>query len=679
VSLEPGHWVRWSDGLSTVWLRIDAIARTPALDASPPTSSSSLVWTTVRGPAWREGDAGLVTAEPTRQAQRFTLELRVVQGTQTFRLTPVGLTPRHPASWWQQMNDGQYYATQQNLGAGPAQIAVTPATRAFPLAPQRTPMPLAWLPLGVEPLFGASTAPLPDEATALERDGLDLFEAGLFLDPELATVSVGSLAELADNIRFLREHPRHLLGIHSAFSIGNGGVFNETTLLAIPDAIHLGWDRRPDGPIPTPHPSDIPAPAHWRTHRGPCAPGQETDAEEPDFAVFLDCNTGPLTDPETFDGPEAVLPGTYQLTWSAVDTGDYVLQEATQADLSDAREIYRGRDTAFVVLNTREGVYYYRLFIERGDERSRGSDVVAVRVRRDEWVQRRFADDDPILEATWLAVHRAALRLAMANGDLFVVLGMPRDFRTPHALRYASRLRTVRQATTAVDAGAFDPLEARALSYGALYFPWLQTNIRDGVANERRTPRVVPPDGASMGVLAARASLRGAWVAPANEPLKDVVALTPVLPESEWQAIQDAQINWVRLDPRGLFTLAADTLSLDADVRPINVRRLLILLRRLSLRRGATYVFEPNGPALRRAVEHSFTELLTNLFRRGAFAGATAAESFRVVTDDTINTARDADAGRFVVELRVAPSLPLRFLSLRLRQQGERLTVMEEL
>jgi len=142
-------------------------------------------------------------------------------------------------------------------------------------------------------------------------------------------------------------------------------------------------------------------------------------------------------------------------------------------------------------------------------------------------------------------------------------------------------------------------------------------------------------------VLAGRASRRGAWIAPANEPLKDVVALAPVVASTDRQALQDAQINRLRADPRGLMALSADTLALDADVelRPINVRRLMILLRRLALRRGTTYVFEPNGPTLRRAVQRSFNELLTDLFRRGAFAGATPEQSFRVVTD-TPSTAR---------------------------------------
>jgi phage tail sheath protein FI len=157
------------------------------------------------------------------------------------------------------------------------------------------------------------------------------------------------------------------------------------------------------------------------------------------------------------------------------------------------------------------------------------------------------------------------------------------------------------------------------------------------------------------------------------------VALAPVVAPGDWQALQDAQVNLVRNDPRGFLALSADTLSLDTDLRPINVRRLLILLRRLALRRGISYVFEPSSPALRRAVQRGFGTLMRELYRRGAFAGATEEQSFRVVTDDTINTPADYDAGRLLVELRVAPALPMRFISVQLAQGGERLTVTEEL
>ena len=78
-------------------------------------------------------------------------------------------------------------------------------------------------------------------------------------------------------------------------------------------------------------------------------------------------------------------------------------------------------------------------------------------------------------------------------------------------------------------------------------------------------------------------------------------------------------------------------------------------------------------------MQRGFEAMLDDdLFRRGAFAGRRRAAVVPVVTDDTLNTPPSRDAGRFIVELRVAPSLPMRFLAVRLAQSGERLTVAEE-
>jgi len=65
------------------------------------------------------------------------------------------------------------------------------------------------------------------------------------------------------------------------------------------------------------------------------------------------------------------------------------------------------------------------------------------------------------------------------------------------------------------------------------------------------------------------------------------------------------------------------------------------------------------------------------MFARGAFAGRTAATSYQVVTDDSINTPTSVDQGRFIVELRVAPSLPLTFITVRLIQTNDRSLVTE--
>lgn len=260
-------------------------------------------------------------------------------------------------------------------------------------------------------------------------------------------------------------------------------------------------------------------------------------------------------------------------------------------------------------------------------------------------------------------IHRALITMCAARGDLSAVLSLPAHFRETAALRHVRKLRNREYA------------EEGDLSYASLYHPWLIS--RDNRGRDRFV--TVPPDGAMCGVLAHRALSRGAWVAPANEIIKDTVTLTPPLPDDVRDLLQKAQINVIRQEPHGFITASADTLSSDRDrdLRPLNVRRLLILIRKLALKKGAEYVFEPNDASFRRMVQRGFESMLDEMFMRGAFSGPTPALAYQVVTDNSINTAQSTDQGRFIVELKVSPSRPLSFLTIRLVQTGDRVSIAE--
>ena len=276
-------------------------------------------------------------------------------------------------------------------------------------------------------------------------------------------------------------------------------------------------------------------------------------------------------------------------------------------------------------------------------------------------------------DTTLLAVQRCLLRLCAARGDIMAVLSLPEHYREREALAHAATLKASTAAAINVDGTPVLPLgygEARSFSYGAIFHPWPVSRDDDRGPILLRTP----PDGAACGMIAARALGRGAWVAPANELLQGMIALAPAVPPAALLDLLTAQVNVLRQEPRGFVTLSADTLSDDPDLRPINVRRLLILLRRLAVRHGATYVFEPNGPAFHRLVQRQFEALMRLLFVRGAFAGDRPATAYQVVAGAS---PQDMDAGRFYVELKVAPSLPLTFLTIRLVQSGERGFVTE--
>ncbi|KRA60332.1 hypothetical protein ASD79_08850 [Caulobacter sp. Root655] len=647
--LRPGRWARWAHAGHQVWLRIDT-ARGAAAGGE----------TVVEGPAWRALGPIAPAPGPVLLA-RLALDLRIESGASPTVLTEIGLTPDHPGAWWTHLDDDRFYARPRDAVSGRPPLS---ASDDDVLAP-----PTAWLPLGLEATFGDALGPLSMAGTALERDGLSRQDAELFLDPRLADLTVATLATEAERIREI--DGERLFGVHGALGVGEGREWNEASLVAAPDAVQPRWERRPDEVVPPPTPAAFKPPPHWFSHRGACTTAPAgAQVEGPDFANFLDRDSFVVATPALQGPVGAIPPGPLSLTWTTADPAAlYILEQATRADLSDAVEIWRGTALSHTLDADREGVFYYRLTARVGDTSSVPA-AIAVAVRADAWLAAPFGED---AREALLSVHRALLRLAAASGELFAVLSLPRDDRAAQAVAHAGRLTARRDPSQPGD-GLSDG-ERRALSYGALHHPWVLSSTPTRAADGKPRLAACPPDGVAAGVLAARANARGAWVAPANEPLRDIVGLDPLIDPADRLALDTARINLIRREPRGFLVLDADTLSDETEWRSIPTRRLFSLIRRLAVRRGASYVFEPNGDVLRRAVERGFSQMLETLFHKGAFAGATPAESFRVTVDPS---PADRFAGRLLVEIAVAPAAPLRFLTVRLRQVGERFTFSEE-
>jgi hypothetical protein len=653
-----GSWIAFDDDSNRYWF---SIGDTVAVERA---SSSSKLVATFAGSVWC-----LLTTAPALPSQGFAaataLKLVLSAGTgegDSAVLDELGLASAHPQYWNAQPTDEAFYSGD----------APTPGVR-FPLAGDGGDTAVL-LPLAVGAAYGPEMAALPQAASALERDGLSRFGADLFIDPYFESTGINALIDQADFLRYLSPMPRRLFGIHAALGFQDSPIADEATLIAVPDAMHRGWDPAA-ATVPAVQASRRFARPEWLGHRGPCvsAGADASPPKQPDWSRFLDCDLVVLHAPHFFDAPAAPTMAGYTLRWTLINPrpDTFVLEEARLADWSDAREIYRGANASFDVVGRERGCYFYRVRALLGDTTSDWSKGLAVDLLTGDWTLRtpdRYAGAVDG-EGQLLAVHRTLLRLCAAKGELFAVLAMPSHYREAEALAYVQQLCAATLSATSVP--VIGAGEAVALSYAALYHPWLTETRDDGGALD------TPPDGPATGVLAVRALQRGAWIAPANEPMKDVVALTPVL-RPEWrQAFQDAHINLLRQEARGFLVLCADTLSDDEELRPINVRRLLILLRRLALRRGANYVFEPNGGVLRRMVSRAFESTMNDLFKRGAFAGRTPEQSYQVRIGDDLNTPQSVDAGRLIVELKVAPALPMSFLTVRLQQIGERLTVAE--
>jgi Phage tail sheath C-terminal domain len=249
-------------------------------------------------------------------------------------------------------------------------------------------------------------------------------------------------------------------------------------------------------------------------------------------------------------------------------------------------------------------------------------------------------------------VQHALVNFCAARADVVGILSLPLHFKRREVVGWQEKFT-----------GMPEFLDGVPLSYSAVYHPWLQVHEEEPSAQVLL--RNVPPDGAVCGMIAARELARGPWIAPANVPLLGVVGLNPALATADWVALFNGQVNVVRQQP-GTFTLmSAHTLSLEGTFLQISVRRLLIFLRKLALLRGMRYVFEPNNERFRESVQTSFELTLRTMAERGAIT------AFEVVTGSEINTQNDYDNGRFLIELKVAPTIPIEFITIVLLRVGE--------
>ena len=712
---------------------------------------------------------------------RFDLLAWKGQELQT-RLDHLGFAPSHPRAWTDLPVDEDLFELQEGETVTP-ELGILRADvfePRFPLASPASPEPGPFIPLGMadrpDPSRTRGRIPQTVERSRLEKERLSTFSTDVFVDgtfdkdgtgDDLAGTSTATLGEKADDMIYVDQNPAS--GLHSLWPI------REVTLLAVPDAIHRGWNEPETitpGSLPAPSPLKMsvhtdPPRIHlsWMVDRL----GEEgvevavQEAQEPTFdnpvvryrgtetsvdryvrsddpvtlffryRVVTAGQPGPWSDtryatlPEPdFDSctarpgvPSVARVGDRWFTWGLLpEPAESALTYELQIDRTPAFDAPSDVSPAVLppadtppdveTIGGYEPTEMANLDAIGGgdpidlDPRSwykvpLSPDTPAVRYVR---LRARLETDDRTLVGGWsrtvpfvrdleqrkscitaqeyddpgtdtpgggrdglIDVQRAMLRFGAARGDVLSVLALPEQDQPDDAHRHVNRLRS--------PGAVLNYDEERTLSYGALYYPWLLGPVDDG---ERITP--MPPDGAACGMIADRTLRDGAWMAPANQSLATVRTVVPPLSSDERAELGASPLNVFTETPDGVLTLGTATLARDPDLEPITTRRLLILVRRLAQREGPALVFENNTPLLRRRIAEQFDDVLRRLFDRGAFAGATPSEGYRVVTDESVNPPGQVERGRLVVELRIAPARPLTFLTVRLVQRsGQRPTV----
>lgn len=225
---------------------------------------------------------------------------------------------------------------------------------------------------------------------------------------------------------------------------------------------------------------------------------------------------------------------------------------------------------------------------------------------------------------------------------------------------------TVTQAVAGMTAGV-GTVSANA----AIYFPRLrQPNVmRDGQIES------FAASGAIAGVIANTDGRTGVWKAPAGlqAVLRGVPGLSVPLTNAENGQLNPLGLNCLRsLPPAGRVVWGARTMQgndqLANEWKYLPVRRTALFIEE-SLFRGLQWVvFEPNDEPLWAQIRLNVGSFMNQLFRKGAFQGASASDAFFVKCDSETTIQADIDRGVVNISVGFAPLKPAEFVVIQLQQ-----------
>ena len=209
---------------------------------------------------------------------------------------------------------------------------------------------------------------------------------------------------------------------------------------------------------------------------------------------------------------------------------------------------------------------------------------------------------------------------------------------------------------TATAQDAVDAIADWDSNYAATYYPWVKI-----VDQNTTKPLWVPPTVVMPGVLAYNDKVGEQWFAPAGlnrGSLMNVIDAYTRLSRTDTDTLYDGRVNPIVTLPAqgvcvwGQKTLQAKPSALDR----INVRRLLIALKKFIASATQYLVFEQNTSATRNRFLNIVNPYMESVQQRsGVYA-------FKVVMDDTNNTADLIDRNIMYGQIYLQPTRTAEFI-----------------
>jgi hypothetical protein len=248
------------------------------------------------------------------------------------------------------------------------------------------------------------------------------------------------------------------------------------------------------------------------------------------------------------------------------------------------------------------------------------------------------------------AVIGTALQLCESRGDVIYLVDPPFGLRPQQVVDWHNGM-LLSDLRSAINS-----------SYGALYWSWLR--IFDQFNNGEIW---IPPSGHVSAVFSRTAREAEQWFAPAG--LRRGRLLTalqleysPTLNERNLLYGSGNAVNPIVQFPNdGIVVWGQRTLQRsDSALDRVNVRMLLIYLKKNLVQLLRNFIFEPNDRILWRQVSATIEPFLSDIqARRGM-------EAYRVVVDETNNTPERIDRNELWVSVFVQPTRTVEFVVLNM-------------
>jgi hypothetical protein len=264
------------------------------------------------------------------------------------------------------------------------------------------------------------------------------------------------------------------------------------------------------------------------------------------------------------------------------------------------------------------------------------------------------------------------------NVNLLAIPGLREEFVTNYS---AKRVRDYGMAMYVMDIPCYDDdntrlyddstarinidntasaLEDRTFdnNYVTTYFPNVYVN---DASNKRQVK--VPASVAALGAIGFNDKNAYPWFAPAgfNRAALDFVSNVEVrLNVSDRDRLYDARINPIATFPRlGYVIYGQKTLQIrKSALDRVNVRRLLLEVKRVVMSIANRIIFEQNTPAVRNKF------VADAILQLGLIQSQAGIEAFQVVMNETNNTQEDIDLNRLNGRIVVVPTRAIEYIAI---------------